>query len=212
MAHWDTDTRELVAISGRGTLVNIRVDDGAPIKIACRTLREHLGRDRNLYSCGEVMVDIGRRILSQDEQERIRKVIDSESGLVVKQFWCDPTILAEERDRIDGLMRSQVAIYHKLNGDESQVLAGRAVPTGLNPQLDDEDPSPADTTCGEDRGVVAQVLRGTHRAGEVQRFSGNVVVVGNVNPGAQIIARGDILVFGKLRGLAHAGRTETRPR
>ena len=32
-----------------------------------------------------------------------------------------------------------------------------------------------------------------------------MVIVGNVNPGAEIIADGDIIIFGTLRGLAHAG-------
>ena len=31
------------------------------------------------------------------------------------------------------------------------------------------------------------------------------VVLGDVNPGAEIIAEGDVVVFGALRGLAHAG-------
>ena len=58
---------------------------------------------------------------------------------------------------------------------------------------------------GERYGIPALVVRGTCRAGEVLRVPGNVVVLGNVNPGAQIIAEGDILVFGSLRGMAHAG-------
>jgi septum site-determining protein MinC len=32
-----------------------------------------------------------------------------------------------------------------------------------------------------------------------------VVVYGDVNPGAEIIAAGDIIVWGKLRGNVHAG-------
>jgi septum site-determining protein MinC len=32
-----------------------------------------------------------------------------------------------------------------------------------------------------------------------------VVVIGDVNPGAQIIAGGDVLVWGRLRGTVHAG-------
>jgi septum site-determining protein MinC len=39
----------------------------------------------------------------------------------------------------------------------------------------------------------------------VLRHPGHVVVIGDVNPGAQIIAGGDIVVWGKLQGLAHAG-------
>ena len=32
-----------------------------------------------------------------------------------------------------------------------------------------------------------------------------MVIVGDVNPGSEIIATGDILIMGNLRGLAHAG-------
>jgi septum site-determining protein MinC len=32
-----------------------------------------------------------------------------------------------------------------------------------------------------------------------------VILLGDVNPGAEIIAQGDILVLGRLRGVAHAG-------
>src|SRR5580704_12806382 len=47
--------------------------------------------------------------------------------------------------------------------------------------------------------------RGTVRGGQTLQQIGNVVVVGDVNPGAELIASGDILVFGALRGTAHAG-------
>jgi septum site-determining protein MinC len=32
-----------------------------------------------------------------------------------------------------------------------------------------------------------------------------VVVIGDINPGAEIIAKGDIIVWGRLRGVVHAG-------
>ena len=35
--------------------------------------------------------------------------------------------------------------------------------------------------------------------------TGNIVVVGDGNPGAELVATGDILVFGRLAGIAHAG-------
>ncbi|HZZ64165.1 MAG TPA: septum site-determining protein MinC, partial [Candidatus Baltobacteraceae bacterium] len=46
---------------------------------------------------------------------------------------------------------------------------------------------------------------GTMRGGQSLHHLGNVVVVGDVNPGAEIVATGDIVVFGALRGVAHAG-------
>jgi septum site-determining protein MinC len=46
---------------------------------------------------------------------------------------------------------------------------------------------------------------GTLRGGQVLHHAGNIVVVGDVNPGAELVATGDIVVFGRLRGIAHAG-------
>ena len=48
-------------------------------------------------------------------------------------------------------------------------------------------------------------IRSTIRSGQKICFSGNIVVIGDVNPGAEVIAEGNILVMGILRGLAHAG-------
>lgn len=46
---------------------------------------------------------------------------------------------------------------------------------------------------------------GTLRGGQALHHAGNIVVIGDVNPGAELIATGDIAVFGALRGVAHAG-------
>lgn len=45
----------------------------------------------------------------------------------------------------------------------------------------------------------------TLRSGQVIRHPGDVIVVGDVNPGAEVIAAGHIVVLGALRGVAHAG-------
>ena len=55
------------------------------------------------------------------------------------------------------------------------------------------------------RGDQALILKTTCRSGEVIRYPGDVVIFGDVNPGAQIIAGGDVIVLGALRGMAHAG-------
>lgn len=49
------------------------------------------------------------------------------------------------------------------------------------------------------------ILKKTLRSGQRISYGGNVVVIGDVNPGGEVIAKGDILVFGALRGMAHAG-------
>lgn len=45
----------------------------------------------------------------------------------------------------------------------------------------------------------------TLRSGQNLKSDGNIVIIGDVNPGAEIIAKGDITVWGVLGGIAHAG-------
>lgn len=49
------------------------------------------------------------------------------------------------------------------------------------------------------------LVRRTLRSGQRVRSRGNVVVLGDVNPGAEIIADGHVVVLGALRGVVHAG-------
>lgn len=49
------------------------------------------------------------------------------------------------------------------------------------------------------------LIQRTIRSGQTVRYNGNVVVLGDVNPGAEVIAAGNIIVMGVLRGVVHAG-------
>lgn len=49
--------------------------------------------------------------------------------------------------------------------------------------------------------VVEKTLRG----GQNITYPGSVVVIGDVNPNASVIAGGNIIILGKCRGVAHAG-------
>jgi septum site-determining protein MinC len=61
--------------------------------------------------------------------------------------------------------------------------------------------------CKEGRSIV---IKRTLRSGQSVHYPGNVIVLGDVNPGAEIVAEGDIFVYGTLRGIAHAGRSGDR--
>ena len=49
------------------------------------------------------------------------------------------------------------------------------------------------------------LIEGPLRSGQCVTFDGNVVVRGDVNAGAEIVASGHLLVFGALRGMVHGG-------
>lgn len=48
-------------------------------------------------------------------------------------------------------------------------------------------------------------IQTTLRSGAEIRHPGTVVILGDLNPGSSVVADGDILVWGRLRGIAHAG-------
>lgn len=48
-------------------------------------------------------------------------------------------------------------------------------------------------------------LQTTLRSGMEIRHAGTVIVLGDVNPGSTVIADGDVMVWGNLRGVIHAG-------
>lgn len=47
--------------------------------------------------------------------------------------------------------------------------------------------------------------RGTLRAGDLLEVEGSLLLLGDLNPGATVRASGHVLVWGRLRGTAHAG-------
>lgn len=49
------------------------------------------------------------------------------------------------------------------------------------------------------------LVRRTLRSGQSLHFEGNVVILGDVNPGAEVVATGNVVVMGSLRGVVHAG-------
>lgn len=49
------------------------------------------------------------------------------------------------------------------------------------------------------------LIRRTIRSGVKYQNPGHVVIIGDINPGAEVIAGGDVVVWGHLRGSVHAG-------
>jgi septum site-determining protein MinC len=77
---------------------------------------------------------------------------------------------------------------------------------GLAIKIDQSSPAPEKLPIntlleGEEAVFIQRTLRSGHQI----KHPGHVVVLGDVNPGAEIAAGGNIIVWGRLRGLVHAG-------
>jgi septum site-determining protein MinC len=52
---------------------------------------------------------------------------------------------------------------------------------------------------------TALFINKTLRSGTRIEYPGNVVIYGDVNPGAEVVAEGNVIVWGRVRGMIHAG-------
>ena len=91
-----------------------------------------------------------------------------------------------------------------LEGVESScattLVAAAALALPTHPRSAEAEAAPVPRTT---RGLTIQ--RGPLRSGEHLQVEGSVLLLGDVNPGARISAGGHVLVWGRLRGTAHAG-------
>jgi len=77
---------------------------------------------------------------------------------------------------------------------------------GLIIKLDQSTPVPDKGSINSTlEGEEAVFLRRTLRSGHKVIHPGHIIVIGDVNPGAELVAGGNIIVWGRLRGVVHAG-------
>lgn len=110
------------------------------------------------------------------------------------------------------LEKREVALLAVLS--ESAATVGAAGKMGLKTELTQAhlEPAPAapeplkpPPIDSEEHGTPGVLIDHTLRNGRTVHSSGHVVVMGDVNAGAQIIAAGNVIVWGRLRGVVHAG-------
>lgn len=101
----------------------------------------------------------------------------------------------EEKEEIKNIISSQYGMIMDERESSSE-----------NPMVHEVSPNMEDDLAIEiiDEGKT-KFYRMTIRSGQIVRFDGNIVIIGDVNPGGEVIADGNIIVMGCLRGMAHAG-------
>jgi septum site-determining protein MinC len=146
-----------------------------------RALELRLGASPSFFRGGRVALDVGSLGLSFSEIQEVRAL----------------------------LTRHQVELWAVVSTNPATEAAAQelglviSIKTDLGPP-----PSSGPETASEDEvSSLAEglVVRRTLRSGQRMRYPGHIVVIGDVNPGAEIVAGGDIVVWGRVRGLVHAG-------
>ncbi len=67
-------------------------------------------------------------------------------------------------------------------------------------------PNGAEEHAKDTKALPTLYLNQTLRSGQTVTYEGNILIIGDAHPGSEIIADGDITVWGILGGIAHAGK------
>ena len=120
--------------------------------------------------------------------------------LVVGDRLLDPQQLQEISDALSEVnLRIQRVLTHRRQTAVTAASAGYSVEqqVKLAPLVPSNEESP----------LLADplYLETTLRSGADIQHNGSVIIVGDVNPGSSVVAGGDVLIWGRLRGIVHAG-------
>jgi septum site-determining protein MinC len=141
-----------------------------------KALLEHIDQNQSFFKGAKLVINVGNQVLKSGDLADFRgELSDREIKLT------GVLSLSRETERI------------------SQDL-------GLSIKLDQSSPEPEKTPIntvldGEDAVFLMRTLRSGHKI----QHPGHIIILGDVNPGAELVAGGNIIVWGKLRGVVHAG-------
>ena len=165
----------LIVVIGAGSLSGIM-----------ELLTTELASKKAFLAGSRIALNVDSRVLRIDQLAELQAIFEDNHTTL----WTVLTTAEETRQAARDL-----GLATRLSGSHTD-LNGEA--------LDDTAVSPTPTP-DKSAGQNALFLRETLRSGRSILHEGPVVIFGDVNPGAEILAAGDVVVWGRLRGMVHAG-------
>ena len=139
-------------------------------------LLDHIDQNLAFFKSAKLVLDVGDLSLKSPDLSGLRN------------------ILADRDIKLKAMLSTSLATERA-----SQDL-------GLEIKLDESSPEPEKSPINSMLdGEEAIFLHRTLRSGHKVTHHGHIVVLGDVNPGAELVAGGNIIVWGRLRGVVHAG-------
>ncbi len=172
----------LFAIKGVRDGLLISLSPVAEWETMTTELAAHLDEQSSFYAGAQIIVDVGERPVPKYELTSLKALLERR-GMTL---W---VVLSESETTVE----STLALDLRTTTGIANAVPGR---------VEQENETETDP---EESGSPGVLIHRTLRSGRLVHSPGHVVVIGDVNPGAEIIAAGDVIVWGRLRGNVHAG-------
>jgi len=210
-----SDDRVRIRGTSQGLVITLGAGD---LGALLRELDERLSSTASFFRGGRVALHVGPRELTTEELEALGQTI-SRNGVSLWAVIGDSaaTQAAAETLGLETTFGPQVILPPEAASTPRPERAEGQDKGQLETEVEDATlrlAQDAALRLAQDAALrLAQdadlgvLIRRTLRSGQVVQYPGHVVVIGDVNPGAEIIAGGDVVVWGKLRGIVHAGAT-----
>lgn len=168
-------------------------------------IREFFAAPADRFRGARVRLDLGQRDLDMLEIRRLVHLLKDEFEAEVVGLQCQSASLRRMAER-------ELKLKIQTGGDEVEASPAPSAVPALPPTPPEESPTVLVAPEAEEQvdpgGSRVLTLTHTVRSGAVIRYPGDIHVFGDVNPGAHLTAGGNIVVFGALKGLAHAGNRD----
>ena len=153
-------------------------------------LEETLAQRHSFLQGSRIALALGERPLTPPQLRDLQTLFTQHQ----LDLWA--VLAADEQTK--GAIR-ELGLATRLPGSQTDLDGNVLMPTANG--------KTAQTSRPVKNGTGTLFLKETLRSGRSIYHEGDVIIMGDVNPGAEIIATGDVLVWGRLRGLVHAGAT-----
>lgn len=171
---------DAIAIKGIKDGLLVTVNGGGAWAETAPALMTRIDQSADFFRGARLSLDVGPRAINAADLGQLRDT------------------LSERNVSLVAVLSESVATTRAAQALGLKIALATAPPPSVQARIDAEaDP--------EELREDAVLVRRTMRSGRSVRHAGNVVVLGDVNPGAEIIASGDVIVWGRLRGVVHAG-------
>jgi len=168
-----------IAIKGTRNGLLLTLEPETPFGDLLTALSERLSEAPTFFRGASLALDTTRRTLQVSERTQLEALLAYYHMSVAVP---EPATTARLDSQVSAAQSPEVSAANSLQSSQEQSIQ--------------QDLRTFDDTL---------FIRRTVRSGQAIHHPSHVVVLGDVNPGAEIVAGGDIIVWGVLRGMVHAG-------